>query len=227
MAHFPDFALVHPPFLGVQRDGCRERAGGRRRFFVQPDRLHQVRIAVGDSARPGGNYPPRRGITSAGGSKPAVETNRARRGTIGTITLDARGSAMAHWPLNWNVVRPDLVVGSGPREPSDLDVLRLETHVSAMSVGATRRLPGPPRHRLSGPRAAWPPARFDDGTLPVARFRSRRPAARPADSSAWIVRVAAPGPPGLRPLHRRDQPVAAGGAGVSHCWSKGWAWRKP
>jgi hypothetical protein len=39
---------------------------------------------------------------------------------------------MAHWPLNWNVVRHDLVVGSGPREPSDLDVLRLETHVSAI-----------------------------------------------------------------------------------------------
>ena len=39
---------------------------------------------------------------------------------------------MAHWPLNWNVVRHDLVVGSGPRTPSDLDALRVETHVSAV-----------------------------------------------------------------------------------------------
>jgi hypothetical protein len=39
---------------------------------------------------------------------------------------------MAHWPLNWNVVRHDLVVGSGPRERSDLDALRVETHVSAI-----------------------------------------------------------------------------------------------
>ena len=39
---------------------------------------------------------------------------------------------MAHWPLNWNVVRHDLVVGSCPREPSDLDALRLEIRVSAM-----------------------------------------------------------------------------------------------
>jgi atypical dual specificity phosphatase len=39
---------------------------------------------------------------------------------------------MATWPLNWNVVRHDLVVGSCPREPSDLDALRLETHVSAV-----------------------------------------------------------------------------------------------
>ena len=39
---------------------------------------------------------------------------------------------MATWPLNWNVVRHDLVVGSGPREPSDLDALRVETRASAV-----------------------------------------------------------------------------------------------
>ena len=39
---------------------------------------------------------------------------------------------MTHGRLNWNVVRHDLVVGSGPREPSDLDALRVETRVSAM-----------------------------------------------------------------------------------------------
>ena len=39
---------------------------------------------------------------------------------------------MAHWPLNGNVVRHDRVVGSGPREPSDLDALRVESRVSAM-----------------------------------------------------------------------------------------------
>jgi hypothetical protein len=39
---------------------------------------------------------------------------------------------MAHWPLNWNVVRHDLVVGSCPRTPSDLDALRVETRVSAI-----------------------------------------------------------------------------------------------
>ena len=39
---------------------------------------------------------------------------------------------MEHWPLNWNVVRHDLVVGSCPRAPSDLDALRLATRVSAV-----------------------------------------------------------------------------------------------
>lgn len=39
---------------------------------------------------------------------------------------------MAYWYLNWNVVRHDLVVGSGPRAPSDLDVLRAETQISAI-----------------------------------------------------------------------------------------------
>ena len=39
---------------------------------------------------------------------------------------------MATWPLNWNVVRHDLVVGSGPRTPSDLDALCLEARVSAV-----------------------------------------------------------------------------------------------
>ena len=39
---------------------------------------------------------------------------------------------MAYWPLNWNVVRHDLVVGSGPRTSSDLDALRVATRVSAV-----------------------------------------------------------------------------------------------
>jgi hypothetical protein len=39
---------------------------------------------------------------------------------------------MVTWPLNGNVVRHDLVVGSGPRDPSDLDALRLATRVSAL-----------------------------------------------------------------------------------------------
>ena len=39
---------------------------------------------------------------------------------------------MAHERLNWSVVRHDLVVGSCPREPSDLDTLRVETRVSAV-----------------------------------------------------------------------------------------------
>lgn len=39
---------------------------------------------------------------------------------------------MAHWPLNWNVVRHDRVVGGGPRTPSDLDALRVEPRVSAV-----------------------------------------------------------------------------------------------
>jgi len=39
---------------------------------------------------------------------------------------------MAYWPLNWNVVRHDLVVGSCPRTPSDLDALGVETRVSAV-----------------------------------------------------------------------------------------------
>ena len=69
MAHFPDFALDHPPLLGVQRDGGMERAGGRRRFFIQRARSRQVRAAAGDSARPGGSYPPRRGITRAGANE--------------------------------------------------------------------------------------------------------------------------------------------------------------
>jgi len=49
MTHFPDFAPVHPPLLGVQPDGGMERAGGRRRFFIQRARSRQVRIAVWDS----------------------------------------------------------------------------------------------------------------------------------------------------------------------------------
>jgi len=39
---------------------------------------------------------------------------------------------MAIWPLNGNVVRHDRVVGSGPRERSDLDALRVATRASAM-----------------------------------------------------------------------------------------------
>lgn len=36
------------------------------------------------------------------------------------------------WRLNWSVVRHDLVVGSCPRNISDLDTLRAETRVSAI-----------------------------------------------------------------------------------------------
>ena len=39
---------------------------------------------------------------------------------------------MATWPLNWNVVRHDLVVGSCPRTPSDLGALCVEARVSAV-----------------------------------------------------------------------------------------------
>ena len=39
---------------------------------------------------------------------------------------------MEHWPLNGNVVRHDLVGGSCPRDPSDLDALRVEARVSAL-----------------------------------------------------------------------------------------------
>ena len=39
---------------------------------------------------------------------------------------------MLHWRLNWGVIRPDLLVGSGPREPSDLDVLQAEAGASAL-----------------------------------------------------------------------------------------------
>ncbi|MDG4596698.1 MAG: dual specificity protein phosphatase family protein [Candidatus Contendobacter sp.] len=39
---------------------------------------------------------------------------------------------MKSWRLNWNVVRRDLVVGSCPRELSDLDAIRVETRMSAI-----------------------------------------------------------------------------------------------
>ena len=39
---------------------------------------------------------------------------------------------MAHGRLNWNVVRPDPGVGSGPCEPHDLDALRAETGASTV-----------------------------------------------------------------------------------------------
>ena len=39
---------------------------------------------------------------------------------------------MAHWPSNWNVVPHDLVVGSGPRDANDLDVLQAATGVSTL-----------------------------------------------------------------------------------------------
>lgn len=39
---------------------------------------------------------------------------------------------MVAWPLNWNVVRHDLVVGSGPRASSDLDAIRGATRASAL-----------------------------------------------------------------------------------------------
>jgi hypothetical protein len=39
---------------------------------------------------------------------------------------------MVAWPVNWNVVRPDLVVGSGPRALSDLDAICGATRASAL-----------------------------------------------------------------------------------------------
>ena len=39
---------------------------------------------------------------------------------------------MPHGYLNWSVIRPDLLVGSGPREPSDLDALQAEAGASAL-----------------------------------------------------------------------------------------------
>lgn len=39
---------------------------------------------------------------------------------------------MPNWRLNWGVIRPDLLVGSGPREPGDLDVLQAEAGASAL-----------------------------------------------------------------------------------------------
>lgn len=39
---------------------------------------------------------------------------------------------MENWRLNWSVIRPDLVIGSGPRDPNDLDVLQAATGVSAL-----------------------------------------------------------------------------------------------
>ena len=39
---------------------------------------------------------------------------------------------MPHGYLNWSVIRPDLLVGSGPRPPSDLDALQAETGASAL-----------------------------------------------------------------------------------------------
>ena len=78
---------------------------------------------------------------------------------------------MAHWPLNWNVVRHDLVVGSCPRTPSDLDALRVETRVSAvLSLQHDDCLekqeidyPGLVRHgrRLGLTMARWPLRDFD------------------------------------------------------------------
>ena len=45
----------------------------RRRFFVQRGNACQVRVAAGDSARPGKSDPPPRGITRADGSRRAWE----------------------------------------------------------------------------------------------------------------------------------------------------------
>lgn len=39
---------------------------------------------------------------------------------------------MVAWPVNWNVVRHDLVVGSGPLALSDLDAIRGATRASAL-----------------------------------------------------------------------------------------------
>lgn len=39
---------------------------------------------------------------------------------------------MENWRLNWSVIRPDLVIGSGPRDPNDLDVLQVATGASTL-----------------------------------------------------------------------------------------------
>ena len=110
--HFPDFAPVHPPLLGVQPDGGMERAGGRRRFFIQRARSRQVRIAAGDSTRPDGSYPPRRGITRADESEADARAWTAPAAGLSSNHPPAfRRRHMATWPLNWDVVRYDLVVG--------------------------------------------------------------------------------------------------------------------
>ncbi|MBE2295776.1 MAG: hypothetical protein IAF00_12535, partial [Phycisphaerales bacterium] len=36
------------------------------------------------------------------------------------------------WRLNWDTIRPDLVIGSCPRSPADLDRLQAEAQVSAV-----------------------------------------------------------------------------------------------
>jgi len=36
------------------------------------------------------------------------------------------------WQLNWSVIRRDLMIGSCPRSPSDLDRIRAESHTSAI-----------------------------------------------------------------------------------------------
>ena len=39
---------------------------------------------------------------------------------------------MSNWRLNWNVIRPDLIVGSCPREVADLMVLQQNTGATAL-----------------------------------------------------------------------------------------------
>lgn len=39
---------------------------------------------------------------------------------------------MSNWRLNWNVIRPDLIVGSCPREVADLMVLQQDTGATAL-----------------------------------------------------------------------------------------------
>jgi atypical dual specificity phosphatase len=39
---------------------------------------------------------------------------------------------MWNWKLNWNILRHDLVLGSCPRQLSELDAIRVETRISAI-----------------------------------------------------------------------------------------------
>ena len=85
----PYLARVHLPLLGVQRDGGRERAGGRRRFFIQPDRLRQVRVAVRGSPLSRQSYPLRRGINRPGGRRGTRERTGPGAGPGSALRLQA------------------------------------------------------------------------------------------------------------------------------------------
>ena len=85
----PHLALVHPPLLSVQRDGGMERAGGRRRFFIQPDRLRQVLVAVRDSQPRRRSYPPRWGINRPGGFRGVRKRTEPGAGPGSALWLQA------------------------------------------------------------------------------------------------------------------------------------------